>query len=275
MSGIISGVDYNLLFSGSNSSPDASTSILNALYNSAPASSSTFASSGNPLLDLKLAQQDQTVDVAREARQPLVEQALKAFTTAVGKATSIQSALANPSIQAVLLTASGLASYIGETALVQKAFMSDLTDPKSLANQLGNSTLLSTVTTYNFATNGLAALQDPKVLATLTSGYAEVMWRESLDTGTPGLSNALSFLSQASSIKNFSDILSNPTNFYVITGALGIPANIVFQSPEAQQSAINSRVNYAKFQDPAYVTSLTDQYLLSTGQSGQSNGLLV
>ncbi len=275
MSGIISGVDYNLLFSGSNSSPDASTSILNALYNSAPASSSTFASSGNPLLDLKLAQQDQTVDVAREARQPLVEQALKAFTTAVGKATSIQSALANPSIQAVLLTASGLASYIGETALVQKAFMSDLTDPKSLANQLGNSTLLSTVTTYNFATNGLAALQDPKVLATLTSGYAEVMWRKSLDTGTPGLSNALSFLSQASSIKNFSDILSNPTNFYVITGALGIPANIVFQSPEAQQSAINSRVNYAKFQDPAYVTSLTDQYLLSTGQSGQSNGLLV
>jgi hypothetical protein len=270
MSGIVSGVDYNLLFANSGTI-DASTAILNVLFSSTPSSSSSFASTGDPLLDLKLAQKDETVDVAQMAKQPVVEQAIAAFKTAVSNAKDIKTALLNPNVQKVLLTASGLSSYIGETALVQKAFLSDPSDPSSLANKLADSALLSTVKTYNFAKNGLAELQNPKILATLTNGYAEVTWRQSLDKATPGLSNALNFLSQASSIKSFGDILGNTSNFYVITGALNIPPNIVFQSLTAQQTAINSRVDYAKFQDPRYVTSLTDQYLLAQRENNQSS----
>ena len=154
---------------------------------------------------------------------------------------------------------------------MQKAFLSNTSDPNSVVNQLGDSTLLSTVHTYNFASTGLAELRNPKILATLTTGYAEVMWRHSLDQATPGLSNALAFLGQASSIKNVSDVLSNPTNFYVITGALGIPPDIVFQSETAQTTAINSRLDYAKLQNPTYVTSLTDQYLLSQQGNSQAS----
>jgi hypothetical protein len=271
MSGIVSGVDYNLLFAP-DSTANTSAAILNALYSSTPSSASTFASTGDPLLDLKLAQKNQTTDVALEAKQPVVQQAIAAFTTAVNKATDIKTALGNPNIQNVLLTASGLSNYIGETGLVQKAFMSDPTDPKSVVNQLGDSTLLATVQTYDFAKNGLAELQNPKILATLANGYAEVTWRQSLDAATPGLSNALDFLSQASSIKSFGDILSNPSNFYVITGALGIPPDIVFQSESAQEAAINSRVDYAKFQDPTYVTTLTDQYLINQKENSASGG---
>jgi hypothetical protein len=215
MSSIISGIDYNLLFA-SGSTANASLAILNAVFNNTPSSSSTFASTGDPLLDLKLAQNDQTVDVALVAKQPAVQQAITAFTNAVNQATDIKTALTNPNIQKVLLTASGLSSYIGETALVQKAFMSDPTDPKSVVNQLGDSNLLAAVQTYDFATNGLAKLKDPKILANLTNGYAEVTWRQSLDAATPGLSNALNFLSQASSIKSFGDILASTSNFYVI-----------------------------------------------------------
>jgi hypothetical protein len=270
MGGIISGINYNLLF-GSGGSFNESAAILNTLYSTTP--TTDFVSSGNPITDLKVAQQDQTTDVAQEAKQPQVSQAITAFTNAVKNATSIQSALANPSIQKVLLTASGLSNYIGETALVQKAFLSDPSNPNSVVNQLSDSTLLSTVKTYDFATTGLAELKNPKILATLTSGYAEVMWRQSLDQATPGLSNALAFLGQASSIKNVSDVLSDPTNFYVITGALGIPPNIVFQSESAQTTAINSRLDYAKLQNPTYVASLTDQYLLSQqGNSQASSG---
>jgi hypothetical protein len=270
MSGLISGIDYNLLFAP-DSTANASTAILKALFTSTPSSSSSFASTGDPLLDLRLAQKDEAVDVAQQAKQPMVQQAIAAFTTAVSHAKDIKTALGNPNVQKVLLTASGLSNYIGETGLVQKAFMSDLSDPKSLANKLGDSALLSTVQTYNFAKNGLAELQNPQILATLTNGYAEVTWRQSLDKATPGLSNALDILSQATSIRSFGDILARPSNFYVITGALGIPPNIVFQSLSAQQTAINSRVDYAKFQDPAYVTSLADQYLLSQRENSQSN----
>jgi hypothetical protein len=274
MSGIVSGINYSLLFPSSTSSTeDASTAILNDLYSgsTATAAPSNFVSTGNPLLDLKIAQQDQTADVAKEAQQPQVLQAINAFKTAVAHATTIQQALGNPAVQQVLLTANGLSNYIGETALVQKVLLSDPTDPKSLVNQLSDSTLLNTVQTYNFATNGLAELQNPKVISTLTSGYAEVEWRQSLDQATPGLSNALDFLGQASSIKSVSDILDNYTNFEVVTTALGIPQQIVNQDQSAQETAIASRVDIAKFQDPNYVTSLTDQYLLTMQEQNSSS----
>jgi hypothetical protein len=272
MSGFISGVNYGLLFSPASSPTDASTSILNALFNTAPSSTAGFASTGDPLLDLKLAQTDQTAGTAKEAKVPQVAQSITAFTKAVKNATSISSALSNPNVQKVLLTASGLSNYIGETGLVQKAFMSNPSDPKSVVNQIGDSTLLSTVQTYNFATNGLSELQNPKIMATLTNGYAEVMWRESLNTATPGLSSALDFISQASSIKSINDVLNNATNFFVITGALGIDPNIAFQDQSAQHRAIaSSSLDIAKLQNPAYVTSLTDQYLISQQERSQSS----
>jgi Protein of unknown function (DUF1217) len=272
MSGIVSGINYSLLFPTSTSSTeDASSAILNALYSTATSSGpSTWVSTGNPILDLKIAQQDQTADVAQEALQPQVSQAVTAFKTAVANAPNIQTALANPNVQQVLLTANGLSNYIGETALVQKVFLSNPSDPSSLVNQLGDPTLLSAVQTFNFAQNGLAELQKPSVVSTLSDAYAEVQWRQSLDAATPGLSNALDFLSQASSITSVNDVLDNETNFDVITTALGIPQDIVNQPLVAQQSAITSQLDISKLQDPAYVTSLTDQYLLTMQEQNPS-----
>jgi hypothetical protein len=272
--GIIPGMNYSLLFSSNSaSSTDVAASILSTLYSGTTGTSgpSTFTSTGNPLTDLKIAQADQTTDVAQEALQPQVSQAITAFTTAVKNSTSIQSALENPDVQQVLLTANGLSDYIGQTALVQQVLLSNPSDPNSLVNQMGDPTLLSTVQTYNFAQNGLAELQNPKIVSTLTNAYAEGEWRQSLDAATPGLSNALAFLSQASSIKSVNDILDNETNFDVITTALGIPQDIVNQDPTAQQTAINSKLNYAQLQDPNYVTSLTDQYLLTMQENNQSS----
>ncbi len=273
MSGIVSGVNYALLYSGSTSSAlDASANILSILYSGGSGGTpSTAVTTGNPLTDLKLAQANQTKDIAQEALQPQVAQAINAFKTAVGKATSIQQALADPSVQKVLLTANGLPNYIGETSLVQKAFLSNPSDPTSLVNKLGDSTLLSAVQSYDFAKNGLSALQNPSVISTLTNGYAEVQWRLSLDQATPGLANALTFLSQASSIKSANDILTNLANFQVVTTALGIPQQIVNQDLTAQAVAINSHVDIAKFQDPNFVTSLTDTYLLSMQQQKSSS----
>lgn len=271
MSGIVSGINYNLLFGGESTS-DATASILAALYSSASSTpTTTFVSSGNPITDLKLAQSEQTTGVQQEALQPTVARAITAFTTAVANATSIQSALLNPDVQRVLLTANGLSSYIGETALNQKVLLSNPANSNSLVNQLGNSTWLSTVQTYNFAQNGLAELKNPKVVSALSNAYAEVQWRQGLNQATPGLANALTFLGQASSIKSADDVLGNYTNFEVVTTALGIPQTIVFQSQTAQEAAITSRLDISKLQDRSYVTSLTDQYLLTMQEQKQSS----
>lgn len=275
MSGIVSGIDYSLLFStGSTSASDIDTAMLNTLYSGTSASSlptSTFVSSGNPLTDLVVAQKQEATDVAQVEKQPVVQDAISQFQSAVANAPDLKTALTNPAVQKVLLTSNGLSNYIGETALVQKLFMSDPSDPKSLVNQFGNALWMNTVLTYNFAKNGLASLQDPKMVASLKSSYAEMEWRSSLDQTTPGLSNALAFLSQASSIKSPNDILDNMVNFEVVTTALGIPTAIVNQDTSAQTTAITTRLDISKLQDRNFVTSLTDQYLLTMQMNNSSS----
>jgi hypothetical protein len=39
----------------------------------------------------------------------------------------------------------------------------------------------------------------------------------------------------------------------------------------AQEQAVSSRVDIKKFQDPKFVTSMTDQYLLTMQQQSQSS----
>jgi Protein of unknown function (DUF1217) len=270
MSGIFSGIDYSLLFSGSTSGlNNITTSMLNTIYNGG--ASSTAVSTGNPITDLKMAQANEVTDVAKQAKKPEVARDIAAFQKGVANAKDIQTALKNPNVMKVLLTANNLSKYIQYPALAQKALLSDPSDPNSLANKLTDTNLRNTAQAFNLAKNGLAALKDPKVIAKLSDGYAEVMWRRSLDQATPGLSNALTFLSQASSIKSVDEILGDSVNRTVVLTALGIPQQIAFQELRAQEKAVASRVDIAKFQDPKYVTNLTDQYLLKMQQQSRSS----
>lgn len=271
MSGIISGIDYSLLFSGTAGTTDIAAQMLNTLYSTGSSPNSTAVSTGNPLTDLKLAQANEVTAVANEAKTPQVARDIAAFQAGVANAKDIRTALSNPNVMKVLLTANNLAGYIQYPALAQKALLSDPSQSNSLVNQLNNPTLLNTAKSFNFARNGLAALQNPTVISTLTNGYAEVLWRQSLEKATPGLSNALAFLSQASSIRTVDDILGDSVNRNVVLTALGIPQQIAFQDLTAQEQQVTARVNVKNFQDPKFITTITDQYLLIMQQQAQAS----
>lgn len=222
----------------------------------------------NPITALHIAQQNKTQDIAATAAQPAVARDIAAFKQAVANATTLQQLLANPTALKVLLTANGLGADASYTALAQQVPMSNASDPGALVNQVSssNSAWLSVVQTYQFATKGLTVLQNPSVQQTIANGYAEVMWRQSLDATTPGLSDALTFQSQAGTIASALDVLSSPILFNVVTSALGIPQQIVFQDQGAQEQAINARLDYSRLKDPNYVNALTDQFLLNSQQ---------
>ena len=211
-----------------------------------------------------MAQQQQTTGVAREALQPQVASVISQFKTAVANATSIQSALLNPSVQQVLLTANGLSSYSGETALVQKILLSDPSDSSSLVNQLSNPTWLSTVQTYNFGKNGLAELQNPQIISTLTNAYAEVEWRQGLDQATPGPVERAD-LSSARRVRS-----PRRTTCSAMTRiSRSSPRRWAFhrtscsRTSRRRRTPSRSHLNIPKLQNRNYVTSLTDQYLLT------------
>ena len=242
--------------------------LLGTVFGTAGATGPSFQ---NPISALQTAEASQTKDVAITASEPQVKRDIAAFTAGVQSAKTVQQLLDNPAVMKVLLTANGLADQIPYTALAQKALMSNPADGKSLANQLSDTRWKSAAQTYQFATKGLSVIQNQSTLATIANAYAEVTWRTSLDASTPGLSNALTFRTEASGIKSVDQILGDPIMRTVVTTALGIPPQIAFQDLTAQETAISTRLDVKKFQDPKFVESFTQRYLIAAqGNSAAS-----
>ena len=269
MSNIISGMNYGFLFGGTSSTTDVASSMLTTLYSGAT-STGRAVSSGNPILDLKLAEKNQAAEVAKQAKDPTVIRDLAAFTKGIANAKDLNTALQNPNVLKVLLTANGMADQMQFTALASKALESDPNDPNSLVNKLTDTRWKTLATTYNLATKGLAGLQDPTVQSQIASAYEQVTWLNSLNKATPGLAQAMQFKQQASKITNVDQVLSNPINWEVVLTALGIPQQIAFQPLSTREHAVSSRLDITKLQDPQFVTTLTDQYLLNKQQQTTS-----
>ena len=113
-------------------------------------------------------------------------------------------------------------------------------------------------------------IQNPKVISTIANAYAEITWRQSLDATTPGLSNALTFRATASSFTSVDQILGDPIARQVVTTALGIPLQIAFQPLEAQERAITSQLDISKLQDPKFVETFAQKYLIASADSSSS-----
>jgi hypothetical protein len=236
--------------------------LLNALYGSGSGSSTQ-----NPVVALQSAEQNQAQDVKATGAQPAVQLAIKQFTQAVNSATSVTQMLSNPAVMNVLLTANGMSDQIGYTALATQALTSNLSDPNSLANQLTDTRWKTLAQTYNFAANGLSAIQNPAAIAAVASAYTQMTWETNEDSVTPGLSNALAFKTQASTVTSVDQILGNPTLRTVVTTALGIPEQIAFQDITAQENAISTRLDITKLQNPKFVETFVQQYLIANSGS--------
>jgi hypothetical protein len=248
-------------------SDTSSSSILGTLYgNSAAVSSGAL----NALSALRLAENNQTKSIATTAKQSDVARDVAAFRKGIASAKDAASALKNPSVLKVLLTANGLSDQLGYTALATRTLLSNINDKKSLANTLTDTRWKAVVKSYDFANKGLTNLKSASVQNTIANGYAEIAWRKSLDATTPGLSNALSFRSHAAGITSVDQILGDRTLRTVVTTALGIPQQIAFQGLLAQEKAISSRVDITKFKDQKFVETFTQRHLIAAGDAATS-----
>ncbi|HEX4368826.1 MAG TPA: DUF1217 domain-containing protein [Rhodopila sp.] len=243
------------------------SSLLDTIYGIGTSS----AGSTNPVQALQQAEQNQTQDVAVTATQPMVKTAVAAFTQAVNSATSMTQLLANPAFMNVLLTANGMSDQIGYTALATQALTSNTADPNSLVNQLTDTRWKTLAGNYNFTSTGLSSFQNPSTIAAIANAFATATWQTQEDKVTPGLSNALAFKAQASTISSVDQILGNPTMRTVVTTALGIPEQIAFQDLGAQEQAISTRLgNVSQFQSPSFVESFVQKYLIANAASASS-----
>lgn len=259
---VLDSSSLTLLPTVSNSS---ASDLVGILYGSSP------STGGNPVMALQTALRTETKAVAGIANEASTKRDIAAFRAAVASAKSPAALLANPLARKVLLTANGLGDQTDYVALVTKALLSDTSKTGSLASKLMDTRFLSVAKTYDFANKGLATLQDPKVLDSLSNGYAEVTWRQGLDKSTPGLSNALDFRSRAAGIASVDQILGDKTFREVVTVALGLPKEIAFQPLQTQELAISSRLDLGRLKSSAFVEQFAKRYLIAASTASTSS----
>ncbi len=213
---------------------------------------------------------------AQAAKDPELQRTLARFRDAVSRAPNVETALKDPRVLAVVLPAMGLSDAVDKPALAMRALTSNPSDPKSLANRLGDSRWLEAAKTLDLSRRGLDALRDPKMQKILADGMARVAWREELNDANPGVSDALYFQQRAPSVKNAYDILGDAVLRRVVTKALGLPDQLAVQSVEAQARVINSRLKLDSLSDPRQASKFAERYVVARASesSGSSFSLL-
>lgn len=224
------------------------------------------------VLALRLADSNEARELTAKASEPSVARDLAAFEAAVQEASSVEELLGNAAVRRVLLTASGLGDQLNNTALVNRALLSDPADPDSLANQLSstNAAFLTATQTFQFAARGLEIIQDEDVVRSIRESYVSTLRRQDLDEITPGLSNALAFRDTAANFTSEFAVLGDPVARDVVTTAFGLPAEISIQPLISQQQAIRSVLDVSRLQDPEFVDNVARRYLIARNSAGVS-----
>jgi hypothetical protein len=202
--------------------------------------------------------------LGRIATEPQQKRAMEQFKRAVDRAPDVRTALRDPRVLQVITTALGIPEGANQLGLATRVLLSNLTDPKSLANTLGDRRWKSAAETMNLAARGIQALRDPQLQAGLADGLRRARWNQNLEQEQPGLGDAVLFKDRATAVdSNIYAVLGDPIIRRVVTGALGLPQELAIQSVETQARAVAARLDIRKLEDPKEVQRLAERYLMN------------
>ena len=147
---------------------------------------------------------------AMTAAEPAVKTATAYYQANIGKVTSIQDFVGNYRLLSYALDAYGLGNQIGATALVTKVLEGGVSDPKSLANTLSNSSWRAFAAAYDFAGQGAASVSSASAVKTTTADYVEQQLESDQGAEDVGVQLALYFQRVAPTISNEYGVLADP-----------------------------------------------------------------
>ncbi|NWG54527.1 MAG: DUF1217 domain-containing protein [Hydrogenophilaceae bacterium] len=227
-------------------------------------------SAANAHIALKQAEADKAKQLEQAAKDPAVQRELARYRRVVEDAESVDDVLDDPVARRVLLTANGLGDQADYVGLVKKAVMSDPADQKSLAYRMSetNPAWLAFATKYNLQLYGVGKLKLSAAIAEVSENYIAEKRLDALDQQIPGLGSAVLFKTLAPQIDTTMKVLGNGLAREVVTVALNIPKEIAYQSLEAQERAIERRLDVADLQNPEFVDRLVYRYLVEYNGAG-------
>lgn len=198
---------------------------------------------------------------------PVASQNLAYFQQHAASITTPQALLGNYRALAVVLGAFGIGNAINNTAVIKDLLTQNPTDPKSLAQRLGNPKYLlfaKTLSKWN-----PPPFSNPANIASIVSGYQLNTFEAAQGQQVPGLQQALYFTRTIGGIKSLTQIQADPDLLKVVVTASGLPyENFSLLNFDQQTRLLKSKVHLADFQNPHTVQRYAQQYLVAQQLNG-------
>lgn len=212
---------------------------------------------------------------AMTAAEPAVKTASAYYAANIGSVTSIEGFVGNYRLLSYALDAYGLGDQINARGLIAKVLEGGVSNPKSLANTLGDPRWKAFAAAFDFS--GGASPSRPSSIQTTTSDYVEQQLESDQGAEDVGVQLALYFQRVAPTVASEYGIIADPN-------LLEVAATIMGLSPAAastlQPHTIAELMPLSGLQDPAKLKQLTERftamydYTYGPG-SGAASGLAV
>jgi len=234
------------------------------------------ATPAEAIVAYKNAEKNEAEELARLRKDPILSREVKKFEEVVAKAETLDDVLDDPLARKVLLTSYGLGDQADYIGLVKRVLNSDPADENSDAAKLGriNPAWLDVIEDLDIQAVGVGKLKRTVTTLKVVEVYTRSEWLRRLDEKTPGVGKALSFRDLAVAFDEPVKVLGSKLARDVVLTGINVPQRIAFQSLEAQEKAIASRIDVSKFSDPEFVDKFLIRYLTQVNLQS-TNGLLV
>jgi hypothetical protein len=209
------------------------------------------------LADIK----DETKAANAYARtSPQTQGDLAAFQKVAPDIQSAQDLLGNYRALNVVLSAYGLSSLSGQTAVVRDLLTQSPTSSSSLAAKSGNAAWKSFAEA--FSSWSPSPFSSSSTVDAISQKYVTAQFEQNAQTETPGLGNALYFTRAMQGVTSLQQIMGDSTLLKVAETVAGFdPTQFGALDYNEQVRLLTPKINMSDFSTPAGIQKYAEQYL--------------
>jgi hypothetical protein len=194
---------------------------------------------------------------AMTATEPAVKTATAYYEANIGSVTSIKEFVGNYRLLSYALDAYGLGDQIDARALVTRVLEGGVSNPKSLANTLGDSRWKAFAAAFNFAAGGAASPSAANAVKTTTGDYLEQQLESDQGTQDVGVQLALYFERVAPTVTSEYGILADPNLLQAAQTILGLSPGA---ASTLRAQTLSELMPLSDLKDPATLKTLTERF---------------
>ena len=194
---------------------------------------------------------------AMTAAEPAVKTATAYYEANIGSVTSIQDFVGNYRLLSYALDAYGLGDQINSRALITKVLEGGVSNPRSLANTLGDSRWKAFAAAFNFASGVAASPSSADAVKTTTDDFVEQQLESDQGAQDVGVQLALYFERVAPTVTSEYGVLADPNLLQAAQTILGLSPG---GASTLRAQTLSELMPLSELQDPAKLKTLSERF---------------